>query len=173
MRIPFVAASLALLLATTSWPATGAETWRRYTNARFGTSAEYPASLFQPGEAPGNGDGLAFESKDGTAEIRVYGSHGPSTVTDSFAEYRNWLTRHEVDEGLKVSYRAGGKDWFAISGESRGRIVYIKVVGDCPNLSMAHHLRIEYPVSDKALYDPVVARTARSLKAGGCRDDQR
>jgi len=172
MRTTALTASLLALLATGAWPAIGADTWKRYTNARFGTSAEYPANLFEPGEPPENGDGLAFEARDGTAEIRIYGSHGPSVVTDGFPEYRNWLTRHEVGEGLKVSYRAGGKDWFAISGESRGRIIYIKVVGGCPDLSMAHHLRIEYPVSDKALYDPVVARTARSLKAGACRDDQ-
>lgn len=173
MRPSLLAAALTLLVATASGPATAAETWQRYTNTRFGTSVEYPSGLFEPGEPPENGDGLAFSSKDGSAEIRVYGSHAPSTVTGSFPEYRNWLTRHETNEGLKVSYRAGGKDWFAVSGEVRGRIVYVKVVGDCPGLSVAHHVRIEYPFSDKALYDPVVARVAKSLKSGGCRDDQK
>jgi len=173
MLTTVLTASLLALLGSAACSAMGADDWKRYANARFGTSAEYPANLFLPGEPPENGDGLTFEAKDGTAEFKVYGSHGPSVVTDSFPEYRDWLTKHEIGEGLKVSYRAGGKDWFAISGENRGRIIYIKVVGGCPNLSMAHHLRIEYPASDKALYDPVVARAARSLKAGGCRDDQR
>jgi len=173
MRKPFLPAAFAFLLAATSGPTVAAEKWQRYTNARFGTIAEYPADLFEPEEQPENGDGLAFTSRDGTAEIRVYGSHAPSTVTDGFPRYRNWLTKQEVDEGLKVSYRAGGKDWFAVSGEARGRIVYIRVVGDCPGLSFAHHVRIEYPFSDKALYDPVVSRVAKSLKSGGCRDDQK
>mgnify|MGYP001171471343 FL=1 len=136
-----------------------AETYRPYQNARFGTEAEIPAS-FRAERAPDNDDGRKFVSPDGAAEIIVYAGHGPSTVTGTFAEYRNWMAENE--DG-RITYRAGGSHWFVLSGTDGDRIFYLKALAGCPDRSIAHHVRIVYPASQKAAYDAIVRRVAASL----------
>lgn len=151
-----------LLTATAS----GAESWRLYTNDRFGISVEVPAS-FRPQAPPANDDGRTFASADGHALIQVYGSYAPSVVVESFSAYRSWTRTQTLEEGLSLSYDAAGKDWFALSGSRGDRIVYLKVVAACRDRSLAQHLRIEHPAADKARWDPVVTRVSRSLRHVG------
>jgi hypothetical protein len=67
-----------------TWTPIGAG-WSRYTNERFGTVAEVPLHLFNLVEPPPeNGDGRTYKSKDG-AELRIFGSYGPVTVTERLA----------------------------------------------------------------------------------------
>jgi hypothetical protein len=62
-----------------------AESWRIYSNARFGTTAEVPAD-WRPGRPPDNIDGLVFTSPDGQASIAVYGSlHMWDTIDQAVA----------------------------------------------------------------------------------------
>ena len=161
---------LAALIGPLVVNAAHAETWKRYTNERFGTSVEVPAD-FTAKPPPANNDGRTFVSRDGSARILVYGSNAPSVVVESFAAYKDWVAEEEAKDGLRISYKAGGPDWFALSGTAGPKVVYMKVVAGCSDRSVAHHVRIEYPSSQKASYDPVVARVARSLRAGnaGCR----
>ena len=164
-RVGLLSVLIGLLLIN----AAQAEVWKRYTNERFGTSVEVPAA-FTAQPPPANNDGRTFVSKDGNARILVYGSNAPSVVVESFAAYRDWVADQETKDGLRVSYRANGPDWFALSGATGSKVVYQKVVAGCSDRSIAHHVRIEYPSSQKASYDPVVTRVAQSLRAGnaGC-----
>jgi hypothetical protein len=164
-RALFLTGLAGLLLSHTA----GAETWKRYTNERFGTLVEVPAE-FTAQPPPANNDGRTFVSKDGSARILVYGSHAPSVVVQSFAAYKDWVTDQEAKSGLGITYTGGAADWFALSGVKGSTVIYMKVVAGCADRSVAHHVRVEYPASEKAGYDPTVTRVARSLRAGraGC-----
>ena len=61
--------------------------WKSYTNARFAYAVRYPPALFPQGEAD-NGDGQIFLSRDGHAELLVYGSYDASgdTLDDRYAQ---------------------------------------------------------------------------------------
>jgi hypothetical protein len=72
-----------------------------------------------------------------------------------------------LKKGYKVSYDAAGTEWFALSGSKGDRIIYVKVIAACPDRSIAHDVRIEYPAAEKGRYDAVVARLARSLREVG------
>lgn len=140
-----------------------AETWHRYTNDRFGASAEIPSD-FKADPPPENDDGRTFVSKDGKAKILVYGSYAPSVVVESFAAYRHWVRNAEKEGGLTISYDAGGRDWFALSGMAGDQITYLKVIGVCSKRSLALHVRIEYPAAEKRRYDTLVSRVGGSLR---------
>ncbi len=135
--------------------------WSRYANARFGTSADVPTSLFRMADPPPtNGDGRTFKAQDG-AELTVFASYGAVTVTESFAEYKSWILEQLQKDGLRISYKAQGKDWLAASGTKGESIVYVKVLDGC---DATHEVRITYPAARKATYDPVIGRLARSLR---------
>ena len=72
-----------------------AETWKRYTNERFGTSVEVPAD-FTAKPPPANNDGRTFVSRDGSARILVYGSNAPSVMVEHFVAYTSGADRHRA-----------------------------------------------------------------------------
>jgi hypothetical protein len=132
--------------------------WERYTNERFGTMADVPRHLFGLVEPPpANGDGREFKAEDG-AGLWIYGSFGPSVVTDTFQEYKAWLLKqNDLD---RLTYKAEGKNWLVLSGTKGTNIVYMKIMEGC---GAAHEVHIEYAAQNKKLYDPVVARLSQSL----------
>jgi hypothetical protein len=155
--------AIGLLCALSALPALAAPPdpgWSRYVNERYGTSAEVPLGLFEAQPPPGNEGGRTFRAKDG-AELRVYGSYAPSVVTETFEEYKGWLLNTIRDDGVRVTYRADGRGWLVYSGLKGSAIVYSKVIEGC---GAAHTVHMEYPRRLKALYDPVVARVAGSLR---------
>jgi hypothetical protein len=88
----------------------------------------------------------------------IYGSFGPSVVTDTFQEYKAWLLKqNDLD---RLTYKAEGKNWLVLSGTKGTNIVYMKIMEGC---GAAHEVRIEYAAQNKKLYDPVVARLSQSL----------
>lgn len=136
------------------------ENWSHYLNARFGTSIDVP-SVFKPSDPPpANGDGRSFRSADG-AELRVFGSYDATTVTENFNEYKSWLLNSLQKDGVAITYKAQGRDWLAASGTKEGAIVYVKVIEGC---DATHEMRITYSIAQKAVYDPLIGRLARSLR---------
>lgn len=133
--------------------------WNHYLNARFGTSVDVPNIFKMIDPPPENGNGRTFRSADG-AELLVFGSYSATTVTESFAEYKAWFLDRLQDDGVKISYKAQGKDWLAASGTKGGAIVYTKVMEGC---GATHEMRIVYAVARKDAYDPLIGRLARSL----------
>jgi hypothetical protein len=141
--------------------ARGADSWSRYRNARFGTSVDVPGIFTLAEPAPANGDGRTFKSVDG-AELRVFGSHSATTVTENFAAYQSWLLAQLRNDGIAITYKAQGKEWLVASG-TRGRdIVYVKAIEGC---GATHEIWVTYPSKRKARYDALMGRLARSL---GC-----
>jgi hypothetical protein len=96
-----------------------------YANARFGFAVSYPKSLLPQGEST-NGDGQAFESKDKTFKLLVWGQHNAldHTVAEEY-EFRMMSPRKK---DLKVTYKVVKPGWFVYSGVANGVIVYEKTI---------------------------------------------
>jgi hypothetical protein len=146
-------------LAAETWKL---ETWKLYVNARFGTAAEYPADRFRPGRPPDNSDGQAFTAADG-AELRIFASYNVDDYTP--AEHETFL-RSAGSDYTDVTYRATGKSWLVLSGNRGDSIFYEKYIFAGPKHDgVIHALTVTYRRDTKAVYDPIVARMARSLRA--------
>jgi hypothetical protein len=126
--------------------------YKTYTNARYGYSISYPASLLTPQGEADNGDGQAFRSKDGAAEMRVYGSQNlGGGLAEAYAE---------AQAGKAVTYKTMKGNWFVVSGRDGGKIFYRKTMFRDDVLKT---FTIEYDESQKSTYDAVTARIARSF----------
>jgi hypothetical protein len=148
-----------LLAATPAWAGDG---WQHFESPRFGVSIDIPSGFVQQEPGPANNDGATFLSPDGSAELRVWGSHMLSGSLKADSRERQQFER---DDGWKITYAPAKDGWYAYSGLKKDRIVYAKAVGACGN-SMALYFRIEYPKNEKTHYDAMVTRLSRSLKYG-------
>ena len=154
--IGFFAASL---LAA---PVVSAGEWATYTNDRFGTSVQIPESDLRALPAPQNGDGQGWVSKDMDVSLVVYGSYWGVTV-ESWDDYRTDMRRYMLEEKVILTYAPRGDGWFVLSGKVGDNIVYMRVSRSkrCPDI--AHHLRLEYPATQKEQRDAMVARVSKSM----------
>lgn len=147
-----------MAVVRSSLPA-AAETYRVYTNERFGQTADVPAS-WRADPPPVNGDGLIFRSPSGDASLTVYGS---LNIADSVSEaMRDQAT--PID-GEAVTYRKTGKRDVTLSGAKGDRIFYRKSILVCRD-QIWNSIHLEYPARDKKAYDALVTRVARSLRGG-------
>lgn len=141
--------------------------WHRYTNPRFGASAEIPPG-FVANEEPANGDGLRFSDYADDAAVSVYGSL--NVEDESLPARLSTLVGFAEADGWTVSYQKGGAGWIAFSGMRQGRIFYEKVILACDR-GVFNAVRLEYPAEDKTAFDPIVTRVTKSLShdnRGGC-----
>ena len=159
---PVVAIQAAVVLATlvASTTASVAADWKTYQNDRFGFSVEVPQS-FKAGEEPANNDGLVFTALDGQAEMRGYG-HLFVDVKTLVEDARQTETFAAADH-LKVTYRQLSPTSFTLSGLEGDTVVYMHAVTTCKGLAAAF-FEARYPIAEKTVIDPLVARAARSLR---------
>jgi serine/threonine-protein kinase len=136
------------------------EIWKTYFNSRFGTSITYPAR-FTPGRAPDADDGLSFTADDG-GKLAVWGSL--NALEHDLPGLEAFL-RENPKENEKITYRAAGKNWLVLSGTRGDRLFYTRYVLSHRN-GVENAFEISYPATLAARYDPIVARIAKSLKAG-------
>ena len=152
-RAFFMALTVSLLAVFVSAAQTPA--YKTYTNARFAYSISYPASLLKPQGEAENGDGQAFRSADGRAEMRVYGGYNVNN------ESLRAVYDQAVNEwGGGVSYKVMKPDWFVVSALVNGKIRYRKTM---LRKDVLETFEIEYDQSQKATYDSVTARIAKSF----------
>lgn len=155
----------ALVAAGVTGLATGALAgdWTRYTNDRFGASADVPAAGFVIQPPPDNNDGRSWKSTDGEAEIRIYGSFAGDA--ENFEQYRRQQLEFEAADGITVSYQTGkANTWFVHSGTVGGDIVYVRAIRAEPcSALVVNHIYFRYPADQKQRYAPIVAHSARSL----------
>jgi hypothetical protein len=133
-----------------------AKTWRTYFNPRFGVSADVPSD-WKIGPEPVNGDGRAFTSPNGSAEIGVTG------IFSVLPRDEEILIRTTPGAGGTITYKVVQGNVVVVSGTRGDRIFYYKSLLNC---GIWNDLSIEYPARDKAEYDPLVAHVAASLKPG-------
>jgi hypothetical protein len=127
--------------------------YKTYSNARFGYSVSYPAAILVPQGEADNGDGQIFRSKDGHAEMRVFGRYNVQNETLRSAF-------NAAQEGKSVTYKLLRGNFYVVSGHEGGKIFYEKTLlkGDTFKTFM-----IEYDEADASTYDAITARIARSF----------
>jgi hypothetical protein len=138
----------------------GGSPWQIYQNDRYGTTIEYPG-FFKPEPPPDNDDGQRFKSADG-AEFAVFASYNASDF--DIAGYLQ-DTLKNLDPGAAVTYQAHGDDWFVISGTKGDGIFYQRRLLS-HGKEMTEGFVMSYPARLKQLYDPIVARMAKSFRSG-------
>jgi hypothetical protein len=137
-----------------------ADDWRIYQNDRYGTTIDYPGT-FKPLPPPDNDDGRRFKSADG-AHFAVYAVF--NVMDFNVDTFRDDTVKH-LDAGSVVTYQASGNNWFVISG-TKGDDVFYERHRLTYRGEMAESFVISYPAKLKAIYDPIVARMAKSLRSG-------
>ena len=154
----------ALLLALVGAAPAHAEDgpWATYRNARFGTTADYPAYLFTVRDVPpANGDGQGFRTEDGRATLLIYGARNAESETPA-----SYLAKYVDLGGVTVSYRRVTDRFYVVSG-TRGENVFYERCNFAPvPQGVIDCIGITYPAEDKATWDPIVARLGASLRAG-------
>lgn len=137
------------------------EPFRTYTNSRFNYSIDYPPNILIPkGEAP-NGDGQIFESPDGQARMIIYGTHNvlEQSIQDVYRKESQDASTPQITK--QVTYKRQKDNWFVVSGYIGPKIFYQKTF---LSNDMFKSFYIEYPVSQRHLYDPILSRLGRSFK---------
>lgn len=132
--------------------------WATYSNARFGTTVDYPADLFEMQPAPENDDGRRFLSRDGSAGFLVYA--GFNVLDQTLTE----LADEAAAGADSVTYRQESRRWYLLLGTRGDDIFYRKVIlAD----DIVHSFEISYPASQRDLFDPIAAEMVDSMSRGG------
>jgi hypothetical protein len=134
--------------------------YHTYHNARFDFSISYPADVLIPQGEPENHDGQKFRSRDGRAEMLVYGSHNAlnQTLRQLYSEETNPSADHP---DRTVSYKTFKGNWFVVSGIEGGKVFYQKTM---LTKGIFKTFRIEYDESQKDLYDSLTTQMVRSFR---------
>lgn len=134
--------------------------WATYANARFGTTADYPADLFiRRDPPPENGDGVRMHTADGRATLVIYGHY--NVENDTPASY--FAT---VVDGAGVTYKQVTKTSYVVSGTRGADIFYERCNFRKGDRAAVDCFEVTYPARDKAAWDAIVARISKSLRAG-------
>jgi hypothetical protein len=134
--------------------------YKTYVNARFGYQINYPADVLLAQGEPDNSDGQTFVAKKGDAEMRVWGNYKVDGGLDDELKMAKESESKDASK-KKVSYYAGGKNWFAISGTAGDRIFYQKT---CLRNDTFRTVTFSYPQSSKAQFAPIVDKVVASFK---------
>jgi hypothetical protein len=151
---------LAALIFGVGFPSLAAQhTYRTYHNARFDFSIAYPADVLVPQGEPASHDGQKFRSRDGRAEMLVYGSYNAlnQTLRQLYAEETSLTPDHPY---RTVFYKTLKGNWFVVSGIEEGRVFYQKTM---LAKGIFKTFRIEYDESQKDLYDSLTTQMVRSF----------
>lgn len=165
-RRPFLLALAILAAIPAQFSAVSAKDdgWRTYANPRFGTIADYPASIFTRLEPPPeNGDGQTLTANDGAAKLSIYGSYNSADYTP----------RSYVDKLIRprdaIAFERIAKNFFAVSGQRNETIWYQRCNFPGGDPDTIHCFMLEYPAKQKQRWDPIVARIAKSLRSARVR----
>ena len=163
-RTAFAAFAAMLLFLVAALPSLAQTGWETYRDPALGYRIDLPRGGFEQLEG-GEGRVILADAED-QARITVFGEDVPAGR--SLGQLEEALRQSDlVDE---VTYRAGGKSWFVLSGHFRDTqapeemIFYVKLMLN-RDRSAYSTFAISYPRSLKRQYDPVVERLERSLRA--------
>ncbi len=134
--------------------------WTTYHNARFGTTADYPADLFTVKERPpDNSDGQTFRTADGSATLLIYGTHNIEEDTP-----RSYVEKYF--DKPEVTYKRTRSSFFVVSGVRNGEIFYHRCNFPRQADGIINCLELRYPAKEKAQWDAIVTRVSNSLRSG-------
>jgi hypothetical protein len=130
--------------------------WQTFVVPEFGTTVEYPASIFSvPDGKAEKGLGQRFNSADGRSVLTIYTRE--NAAGDTPASYLR------TGRGV-LDYERVTRSFFAISSERRGLIFYSRCNFSAEAGGAIHCFDLVYPQDEKRAWDPVVTRISRSLR---------
>lgn len=134
--------------------------WQTFVVPEFGTTVEYPASIFsvRDGKAE-KGLGQRFNSADGRSVLTIYTRENKDGETPASYLRNNLRTGRSV-----LDYERVTRSFFAISSERRGLIFYSRCNFSADAGGAIHCFDLVYPQDEKRAWDPVVTRISRSLR---------
>lgn len=133
--------------------------WQRYSNDLYGTEFEFPAQIFDVTPAPETNEGRQFLSRDATLEI-----FATENITGEGVDgLKRRVLKKEEGNGHDVTYSPSGQNWFVVSGFRGDQIFYEKyLLRD----GVIHAFGMEFPVSAKPRYAPIIERIEDSFRVG-------
>ena len=162
MKAVYTGLALSLFWAGAVAAQDQADSWRKYTNERFGFSLLLPSRVFAVEKQSDAGDGLVFVSKDGEARLLVGALQNADAQTPS--RYQDYLAKQSYAD-YNISYRRGGDSWFVLSGEGNGKTFYEKVMFSCSG-RLINSFAMLYPTEQRKTFDPIVERIENSFRPG-------
>ena len=134
--------------------------WQTFLVPEFGTTVEYPASIFSvPDGKAEKGLGQRFNSADGRSVLTIYTRENAAGDTPASYLRNNLRTGRSV-----LDYERVTRSFFAISSERRGLIFYSRCNFSAEAGGDIHCFDLVYPQDEKRAWDPVVTRISRSLR---------
>ena len=134
--------------------------WQTFGVPEFGTTVEYPASIFSvPGGKAEKGVGQRFTSADGRSVLTIYSRENAAGETPA-SYLRNNLRMGRAG----LDYERVTRSFFAISSERQGMILYSRCNFSTDAGGAIHCFDLVYPQEEKRAWDPVVTRISRSLR---------
>jgi hypothetical protein len=133
--------------------------WRTFEVPDFGTSIQYPASIFAPAGKPEKGLGQRFERADGRAVLSIY-----SRPNDAGENPTTYLRHNLRMERSALDYVRITRSFFAISSEREGVILYSRCNFSGAARGAIHCFDLKYPEQEKRSWDAVVTRIRLSLR---------
>lgn len=134
--------------------------WATYHDARFGTTADYPADVFTVRAwRPFGGSGQIFRTADGSAQLIIYGK--PNFEEDSPSFY---VEKHFNKP--EVTYKSTKWPSFIVSGARKDEAFYYRCNFSIIINGILDCMEMRYPAGEKARWEPIVTRISTSLRAG-------
>jgi hypothetical protein len=156
-------AALILMLPAAAMAVTSATSnWTAYRNAKHGFELRYPAELLTLETVPANGDGVLWTTPDGRAKL--FAGAVVNEGGDTLESYRRFLIE-DTYAGWTIDYAPVRRNWFVLSGQRDGEMVYERVTFACAG-RMIYGWQLRYPVAERALYDRIVEGVHRTYQAG-------
>jgi hypothetical protein len=133
--------------------------WRTFEVPDFGTSIQYPASIFTPAGQPERGLGQRFERADGRAILSIY-----ARPNEAGENPKTYLKNNLRLKRSALDYVRIARSFFAISSERDGVILYSRCNFSGGALGVIHCFDLKYPQQEKRAWDAVVTRISLSLR---------
>jgi hypothetical protein len=162
-REPLLAAALlALTLGTSDAVAVERSAgWGQYRDRSLGLTFDLPSHIFPLDSANEGRFGTVLSSRDGRAQLRVFG--GPNEAGDS---PRRYLERISRTDGQHFTYVRTTENFFVASGVRDRMIVYRRCNFSNGAAKRIGCIQLNYPQRDKRAWDAPLTRMSRSLRLG-------
>jgi hypothetical protein len=134
--------------------------WATVSEAKLGTAVDIPRAVLSTPDGHAHKQvGRRYKTRDGRAKVAIWTQR--NTKHDTPASY---LHKTFNIPRATVDYERFTSDFAVISGLFGTRVYYIRC-NYSPRSGSFHCFDLAYPVREKRIWDPVVTRMSRSLRA--------
>lgn len=135
--------------------------WLSYHEPRFHYEIAYPGTLFSDPEPMLDQGGIAMQSEDGSAKLFIFG--GRNVSGENMRQFAAGVGK--LPDIARVTYRRVTRQWFVLSGFLAGTgDIFYERVEISPDGRRLAGFRLEYPSSQRAKFDHLIARMGKSLR---------